>query len=41
MSEDTKNTNFINNRLGNGITEFDINDRLINIEQFVAKNPIV
>jgi hypothetical protein len=45
-----KNTNFINNRLGNGTNEFEnyINDRLINIddvmrniEQTIAKNPIV
>ena len=29
-----KNTDFINNRLGNGVTEFEnyINDRLINID---------
>ena len=45
-----KNTDFINNRLGNGATEFEnyINDRLINIddvmqniEKSIAKNPIV
>jgi hypothetical protein len=45
-----KNTDFINNRLGNGTTEFEnyINDRLINIDdtlqtigEFVKQNPIV
>ena len=45
-----KNTDFINNRLGNGTTEFEnyINDRLINIDdtlqnidKFVKNNPIV
>ena len=50
MSENSKNTDFINNRFGNGTTEFEnyINDRLINIDdtlqtigEFVKPNPIV